>query len=296
MVETYKYLKRYTDEKYIAMANEELAKIYKEAKSENERSQAYGALFIKNFSMSIKIANRYDYVDSAEKASMVSAELLNSISDFDGSTKFITYYTRRIENLFLWEYTKRKKEINTMRGSWSIDEVENDQQDGRSQYSIANEYKCQLEDKQEIVDRRAREFYNDIDRMFERELKYCSDDSKESKSYRKSLELARKIVDIYKEDHTLTSDQVARILGLFRMDKKTGGYMYEEKPKAPDYIMETYKDASGKTLVRVREESHVKVCQWEKVQKINKFLKELFEEYGLAPKHAEEKSVQQVIC
>lgn len=276
MVDTYKYYSRYVDKEDIAKSNEELVESYKAATAESRQSQLFSALFVKNFAMMLKVANNWDYVDSAEKASMVTLELLNAIADYDGSVKFLTYFTTRLENMFLWEYSKKKDIIRIISEAASLDETVDEDPEG--------EFKYQIEDKFAEQERRTREFYFDIDKMFENEFKYCVD-----KAYYDKLVKAKEMIEILKQDHTLVNDQVARMLGLF-VDKATKeqkardehAYIFDFSPKYPDYKRVKIVDNAGNLLrYEVREEPKVKRAQWSKIADLRKFLAILFAEYGI---------------
>ena len=277
MLETYKYLVKFTEKENLKLTNEQLVEMYRNAESENEKSQAYSTLFVKNFAMMLKIANKYNFVDSSDKAGMVSEELVKSIKNFDGSTKFITYLTNRISNLFLWEYVKRKKEIHSLKNSISIDELTNTS-DEENRHST-EDYSA-LEDKEQNVKTNTSMFITSINIMFDKEISEHSSNSKADKSYVNKLVTARKIVNLLLEDDKLVNSQIARILGMFVTDKD-GNYIYINKPNAPDYKLVKYIDESGNERVRQEVITLVRKSKWYTVDKINKLIRELFIKYKL---------------
>lgn len=281
MLETYKYLVKFNERKNLELTNEQLVDMYKFAKTENERSQAYSSLFIKNFSMLLKISNKYNFIDSSEKACLVSEELVKSINSYDGSTKFITYLTNRVSNLYLWEYNKRKKEIHLENNTISIDCLTNDKE------VASNNSKCKFEDMHALEDKSEESkfgtsmFLYEINRMFEKEMAEHNSNSCSDKKYIQKLELAKKVIEILLQDDKLVNSQIARMLGLFVVDKKTGKYNYVDKPNAPDYKVVEYVDEFGKIRKKQEVITHVKEAKWYKIDKINKFIRELFTKYGL---------------
>lgn len=276
MLETYKYLVKFNEKDNLKLTNEQLVSKYKSATTESERSQAYSSLFIKNFAMLLRVSNTWDFVDSSDKAGMISEELLKSIKDFDGTTKFITYLTNRVSNLFLWEYGRRKREIVAQKSSISIDELTNPEDDNRHRAEECLE----IEDREQTTRFNTAMFIASIDTMFEKEIAEHNSGSRSDRAYINKLTMARKIINILLEDDKLVNSQIARILGLYVTDKN-GEYIYIYKPNAPDYTKIRYIDERGETQVRVETVPRVRKSKWYTVDKINKLIRELFKKYKI---------------
>lgn len=280
MLETYKYLVKFTEKENLGLTNEQLVNMYKNALSENERSQAYSSLFVKNFAMLLRISNKCDFLDSSDKAGMISEELVKSIKDFDGSTKFITYLTNRVSNLFLWEYGKRKSEIKALRNSISIDELTNEHDIANTNRNVKIEDRCALEDKKQSSEFNTNVFITSINIMFEKEIAEHNSNSKSDVAYKKKLEMARKVVNLLLEDDRLVNSQIARILELYVTDKN-GNYIWVEKPNAPDYRIVKYLDEDGKERLREEKITLVRKSKWYTIDKLNKFIRELFIKHNI---------------
>lgn len=280
MISSYRLYSQFVNKDYLSNTNEDLVKMYKSTAIDSERSQIVSALFVKNFTLALGIANKFPHVDSAEKASLVMEELLKAITNFDFNYKykFITYFINCLDNRFIWDYSKNKESILIHMDAISTEETIEGDPEG--------EFKVQLEDKFVEMDNRTREFYSEIDTMFEQEFNKCVDED-----YKSKLMLAKRMIEVLKEDESLVNDQVARILGLF-VDKQTKAqkaagehnYIYDYSAKYPDYKRVRIVDSKGNTIrYEVQEEHVVKRAQWGKVAELRKFLASLFVKYGICP-------------
>lgn len=278
MLETYKQFKRATEEKYVEMTNEELVKIYQNAKMEYERSQSIGALFIKNFPQIIKITSKYDYLESSEKAGRVALELVKSLEEYNGETKFITYLTTRVNNLFLWDLGNNKKKIKFYSEMESINQECLDK-DGQVESGFVREF----EDKYETDKYKRIELKLNIEKAFNDELNSYVGTSEYPKQ-KQRIEFNRTVLHILSEDPSLCASQIARKMGLYRNKEE-----YEEKRTAPDIEIVAKKDASGKVMVdkfgRVILEEKittlVRKANWNRVQKAVREIREMFVEHNI---------------
>lgn len=275
MKETFSYLSRYATKEYLLKNNEKLVEIYKNAQNEYEKSQSYSALFVNNFTLFLQISNKYNYVDSSEKASMISEELLHTIEDYDGSTKFITYACTRIDNMFVWKASKDKKRIEMQRNTISSDTQEDEE----------DELFLQIEDINASQQTRKAEFIMSIDHMFSQEIAQCDLTTLQGRKYRQKLSYAKDIVEILLEDSTLVADQIARKMGWFKKDSE-GKYIYTYSKKFPDVIR---KIEDGKLVVK--EQPIVREACWYKVNKMTSFIKDLFKKYDLIQLSHNEKAL-----
>lgn len=279
MIETYKQFKRATEEKYVAKTNEELVEIYKNAKMEYERSQAIGALFVKNFPQILKITSKYDYLESSEKAGRVALELVKSLEDYNGETKFITYFTTRIDNLFLWDLGNNKKRIKFNNDVELMSEYE------RRVNPSDEEQVVEFEDEYETRKQRAVELKLNIERAFECELNQYKG-TPEYEKQKSRIEFNRTVLEILSEDPSLCASQIARKLGLFRKKEE-----YEYCPKSPDIELVKKRDADGNIITDrfgrpVMEEiitTRVRTANWNKVQKAVREIREMFTVYNVCP-------------
>lgn len=278
MLETYRYLVKYTDKKNLELSNEELVEMYKNSKNENDRSQAYSSLFVKNFAMMLRISNKCNFIESYDKAGMISEELIKSINDYNGTTKFITYLTNRINNLFFWEYSKRRSEINALNNSISMDELTSDSDNLTDGHRF--EIMSAMEDKSQKTKIDSVLFITTLNKMFELEIKEHSSGSKYDKAYLNKLELSRKVINLLFTDDKLVNSQIARLLGMFVKDKNDN-YIYINKPNAPDYKRIECVDVKGNKRIIEEEITLVKKSKWYTIDKINKFIRDLFLKYKI---------------
>ena len=275
MLDTYKQFRRFTTVTYIEKSNEELAQIYKNALNEYEKSQSVGAIFIKNFPAFLRVTSKYNYIDSSEKAGLITMELLNTLNEYDSTkTKFITYLITRIENLFLWNYTNNRNKIEQQLNSISLDAPQNtcDEDD---------EYKLQIEDKYESEKISNLELRLNIERIFDRELfKYKSNIS-ELNALKLKVEFYKKIIGILLEDPKQSADQIARKLGLYRKKEE-----YFESTRYPDVEIVQVKDSLGRPVydkfgrpvVKDVVTTRVRTSQYEKVQEALRDIRRIFKE------------------
>lgn len=282
MLETYKQFKRATEDKYVAKTNEELVEIYKGAKMEYERSQSIGALFVKNFPQIIKITSKYDYLESSEKAGRVALELVKSLEEYNGETKFITYLTTRINNLFLWDLGSNGKKIKFFNEMESISQHECLDKDGHFS-SNQNEHYMQIEDKYETQRYKAVELRINIEKAFEDELNSYAGTSEYSKQ-KKRIEFNKTVLEILSEDPSLCASQIARKMGLFRKKEE-----YEERQSAPDVEIIVKKDENGnvvtdkfgRVMLEEKVTTLVRKANWNRVQKAIREIREMFINYNV---------------
>ena len=277
MLDTYRLFRKTLLERYTKMSNEDLVKAYKNSKSENERSQAYCALFVNNFPALIKITGRYSDIESSEKAGMVSAELLRTIEDYNFNVKFITYLVTRMENMFLWSYTnnKNKRDFNYSLISLNEKVSSEDPESGEIMDSV--------EDRRSTRAYSSEEFQQDVKSAFINELnKY-----KGKPEYNKMLEQLKfdfKVMSIMYKNPDYSADQIARKLGLFTRKEE-----YENKPENPDYFYSQKKDESGRLVydkhgAPIMEEHivvRVRKAQWGKIGDSKKRIRDILRNYGI---------------
>lgn len=266
MKETYKYLSMFATKEFLSKSNEELVKIYKEAKNEYDKSQAYSSLFVNNFMMLLKTANRYGGIDTADKAGMISEELIKTIESYDGSAKFITYMTTRMERMFLWYVCRNSNKMEMHNNYTSLNEC-----------VVVDDEVCtfQVEDTKMSNSVKISDFRMTIDNLFNREISGCDMRTVSGRSYRNKLISAQKIVDMLFQDDSLSADQIARLLHWYKKDKN-GNVRYVEKPRNPDYIRIV--TDKGITVI---EKTRVLDASWGKVNKIMRLIKDLFRKYKL---------------
>lgn len=261
MIVTYQTFTKFADGEYLKKTNEELAKIYKNAKNEYEKSQSISCLYIKNFGLLLRISNKCKFLESSEKASMILEEMVLTLKSYDGSTKFVTYLTARISNLFLWEYGKRKKEILATSSQISL---EDENEDG---------IPFQIVDEDQKTKVNSIEFFISVDNIINIEISRYSGEDKESKNMRERLELARKVFNLLKQDDTLVASQLSALLGMFRTDKQ-GNYILTRDYTIPEYN-------SGNLYIAQNDN---RATQWYTINKAKYLLRDLLIKYGLYKK------------
>lgn len=281
MLETYKQFRRSTTVDYVKKSNEELVQIYKNAKVEYERSQSIGALFIKNFPALLRVTSKYDYLDSSEKAGMITMELVNTLNDYDASSsKFITYLINRAENLFLWNYTNNKNKINFFRNMESLEQHEGVEEDGHFSCTVNEHYK-QIEDPYEKDRQIGVELKISMEYAFDNELSKYSEGTAEYKKAKERIEFDKSVLSILSDDPSQSSDQIARKLGLFSKKEE-----YFESKKYPDYAVENVLDDNGnpiydkfgRPLLKEIVITRVRKSQYFKVQEAIRDIRRIFKD------------------
>ena len=266
MKETYAYLARYTNHAFEQKSNEELKDIYRNSRDEYEKSQAFSSIFINNFFTLLKISNKYSHVESSEKSGMICEEILKAIRSYDGSTKFITYLTAMVENMFVWDYTNNKKRVALRRNTISLDEKINEDED----------YEFQIKDEEEELRTKNSMFILELNSLFDKEISSCPNTASGLR-YKNKLEDARKLVMLYLNRGNMTASQVARAMGWYTKKGIEGKTV--DKSKFPDYKV-VEKIIDGTVVTSVEKISAVKEGQWSKVIKMKRFIKELLENNG----------------
>lgn len=265
MIDTYNYFRKFTYEKYISMENKDLVELYLHTNNEFEKSQSFGAIYIKNFPAIVKIAGKYNDIDSSEKAGMVTEELLKCLVEYDSTkSEFITYLINRISNMFLWNYTNNKSRIDKERESISLSQDEE------------SEYEIQIPDKSCDVSVRSAELRMDIEKAFESEINKYTAGTKEYEKNKERVLFNKKVFELLMEDPSQCADQLARRMGLFRPKEE-----YYECRLHPDYDIIEELDESGKKVKRVVTNTLVRTSQYEKIQRAIKELRQLFVTQGV---------------
>lgn len=278
MLETYKQFRRTASLEFVEKTNEELAQIYKNAKTEYERSQSVSALFVKNFPALLRVTSKYNHLESSDKAGMVAMELVDTLNDYNPETsKFITYLVERAENLLLWNYTNNEKRIKFNNSVDSLNRVVNDESFGDSACELGDF----VADSRSSGLRISAEIKLDIKRAFKEEYRIATTDKQKQK-----LKFDYAVLKLIYEDPMYTSDQIARKLGWY-----SKGVEYEHKPKAPDTFIVKKKDVLGnivldkfgKPVLEVITEAVVRKSNYNRVFESRRRIQEMFRKYGILP-------------